>query len=335
MSSFSITELFTSPKESFSEIFNKNAIIENGVRILPRKAFFNHFLGMANVRTTEDEVEIFYKIASKDKQYIEYQDFIDFESILVSDHCEFEMIMALLNGNLENIDQFITKTNIGNIENFGKFNLKNYADFTEFIQFVRGERLKKLKDCDWIPMEVAKELFAGTNFKHLFAMHFSNGISFPELYAVSSLYSKIDGISYLLAKVKGDTVSKSDLAQLSNKKLLFTSFSPLEIDVLFKLTGGTKQVLQVTDFYPLINPSFRYLSSDHPISKLSASMELIKSVYNFTLGSIAGAIGAAAVYPIGNIALKKIWLKQECKTKDLQLLVRYYTRIVWIAFKKL
>jgi hypothetical protein len=72
--------------------------------------------------------------------------------------------------------------------------------------------------------------------------------------------------------------------------------TPLEIEMLFKVVGSNQQ--SSTSMMPLFNPNYT-ADSKVAVGKLSAGMEMLKSAYNFTLGSVAGAIGAFAVYPIG------------------------------------
>jgi solute carrier family 25 aspartate/glutamate transporter 12/13 len=297
-SEFSLSKFFQPNDISFKDIFDSNSIIEDGIQIMPKKKFTEYFTTLKCVPITDDEAEIFYQIASKNGR-IEIEDFLQFEQILKSDHCEYEILFQLMNSDLKNVSDFMKRTNLKNVEKFGRFNLQNYLDFTQFIKFVRQEKLTNLKDHSKISIEDTKELFFGNNFRHNLQLHFES-VTFPELLAISSVYSKMDTVRNILEKING-AITKSSFAQEANKNLLFTSFSPLEIDVLFRLAGGLQTTLNLQTFLPLINPSYREIDPkdhSHPKVKLTASMELFKGIYNFTLGSLAGAVGAAAVYPI-------------------------------------
>ena len=72
---------------------------------------------------------------------------------------------------------------------------------------------------------------------------------------------------------------------------------------------------------------------------------LLESAYRFTLGSIAGATGASAVYPIGKRAAPsfgasigariQIWSKRECKINAaVPSWAKWRTRTRWTASKK-
>lgn len=300
-SGVSLSKLFAQNEISFTDIFETNSTVEDGIKIISKKKFIEYFTSLQHVSITGEEAEIFYRIASKNKNRIDIEDFLQFEKILKSEHCEYDILLQLMKDNdLKNVADLIKQTNIKNVDKFGKFNLQNYLDFTQFIKLVRQENLSKFKDQAVISIEDTKNLFFGSSFRHNLQLHFEKGITFPELLAISSVYSKMDSVRDILEKIDDAVVTKSNFAKEANKTLLFTSFSPLEIDVLFRLAGGLQSSLNLQAFLPLVNPSYRVISKDHshPNEKLSASMELFKGIYNFTLGSLAGAIGAAAVYPI-------------------------------------
>lgn len=95
-----------------------------------------------------------------------------------------------------------------------------------------------------------------------------------------------------------------------NKINNLTQFSVAQISLLFKLaeTPITKTIngnqLFIHDFLNLLNPNNiqSHLNNDPHYSVLNNSnfsfYPIFDSVYNFSLGSVAGAIGATIVYPI-------------------------------------
>jgi hypothetical protein len=122
-------------------------------------------------------------------------------------------------------------------------------------------------------------------------------VTFSQVIAINSLLSKLDSIKTIVEKCKssGTSIDKENFAQTANRLFQFSpAFSPLEIDVLFKMVKGG----QGDSFNALFDPS-QSVKVDRSGVQISALMETAKVVYNFALGSIAGATGAFAVYPIG------------------------------------
>ena len=62
-----------------------------------------------------------------------------------------------------------------------------------------------------------------------------------------------------------------------------------------------KIFLYKEDFNKLIYPSWGKLNEHAVEITIASSHGVLESIYNFALGSVAGAIGASAVYPIGKI----------------------------------
>jgi solute carrier family 25 aspartate/glutamate transporter 12/13 len=104
--------------------------------------------------------------------------------------------------------------------------------------------------------------------------------------------------------------------RLSNGKLVLT---PDDIDILFRLAGssGSSDRLTTSSFVRFFDFAFDGVKSAKGSSVTTGlpkgsemlgaakthamGSEVLRSVYNFTLGSVAGAIGATFVYPIGKV----------------------------------
>ena len=189
--------------------------------------------------------------------------------------------------------------------------LVSFDEFTELFKVLRHERLTGFfkandrRNAGFIEPAAAWPLVASlggyTQASPLFdnfKQHFEK-VSFADLVAISSIFSKLDLIRAVVFKASEKstlldrTLFASTSAQLHQ---LDSSMSPLEVDVLFKLVGPNATTLS---FSPLFDPYF--IPPSKTIVQLSGVMETAKIVYNFGLGSIAGACGAFAVYPIGNL----------------------------------
>lgn len=143
-------------------------------------------------------------------------------------------------------------------------------------------------------------------------------VSFGSVSAVMNIMHHLESIQkgvQLAAKDSPDSkVSKEALAKAFAASRLFDGCTPLEVDTIFKLVGGEEgiqaaenQGVSLSAFDCLFDPRYgRETLATGPVEpaadpqqRLSAGKEILKGLYNFALGSIAGAIGATFVYPIG------------------------------------
>ncbi|KAJ3083200.1 mitochondrial aspartate-glutamate transporter agc1, partial [Quaeritorhiza haematococci] len=130
-------------------------------------------------------------------------------------------------------------------------------------------------------------------------------IPFSLVRATYQLLQQLDVIESLMREsAKDGRVSKADFHAAAARSLKFTAVTPLELDVLFRLAGDDGRIA-VDAFQSLFRPKqHQQLSASVGEQQqvqqhnLSVGMEILKNMYNFLLGSIAGAIGATVVYPI-------------------------------------
>uniref|UniRef100_A0A8C7L8V9 Solute carrier family 25 member 12 n=1 Tax=Oncorhynchus kisutch TaxID=8019 RepID=A0A8C7L8V9_ONCKI len=140
----------------------------------------------------------------------------------------------------------------------------------------------------------------------------SHMVSFSYFNAFNSLLNNMELIRKIYSTLAGsrkDTlVTKEEFIFAANK---FGQISPMEIDILYQLSGlhshsGRLNVSDIERIAPLeegalpyhlaeIQKQVRDLSGDGSRSVL---LQVAESAYRFSLGSIAGATGATAVYPI-------------------------------------
>ncbi|KAI9008111.1 mitochondrial carrier domain-containing protein [Gaertneriomyces semiglobifer] len=153
-------------------------------------------------------------------------------------------------------------------------------------------------------------------------LYTGDAISFANLRACYNVIRQMDMVERIARKAAMTSptgqITKADFQNTAAKMLRFNVMTPMEVDVLFYLAAQGKNLespLAMSAFERLFDP--KLLTS--PVEKeqtngvattadvaalaaevvhLSAAMEALKSAYNFTLGSVAGAVGATVVYPI-------------------------------------
>ncbi|EEQ35949.1 putative mitochondrial aspartate-glutamate transporter [Clavispora lusitaniae] len=171
-----------------------------------------------------------------------------------------------------------------------------------------------------------------TNLKHKLSSNLKNNLTaVPEFFGkdtftlsnvlfVYNCFNKLDLINEVIANTPPTTLDKTDI--LINKKDLYnhlndhllksSNFKPIttvELDLLFFLINRDEETIPRRELISFLNPNYLnnvpslYSIFDHPaaqpVQKDNFSLwPLFDSMYSFFLGSIAGCIGATAVYPI-------------------------------------
>uniref|UniRef100_A0A336KXR9 CSON001881 protein n=1 Tax=Culicoides sonorensis TaxID=179676 RepID=A0A336KXR9_CULSO len=184
-----------------------------------------------------------------------------------------------------------------------------------------------------IMLTVKKHLLTPAVKDNLVAMTQGHKVSFPYFMAFNSLLNNME----LIKRVYLNASSGSRVEEVNKDNLLYSSqlmsqVTPLEVDILYQITNAISQsstivysdlskiapenyvkniTLRVTDIKAVDSPADR-----------SFLIQALESAYRFTLGSVAGAVGATAVYPIdlvktrmqnqrtamvGEIAYKNSW----------------------------
>lgn len=137
---------------------------------------------------------------------------------------------------------------------------------------------------------------------------------------VYNCLNKLDLINEVIANTPPTTSDKSDI--LINKKDLYnhlndhllksSNFKPIttpELDLLFFLIDRNEETIPRRELISFLNPNYLnnvptlYLIFEHPAAQPVKDdnfslWPIFDSLYSFFLGSIAGCIGATAVYPI-------------------------------------
>jgi solute carrier family 25 aspartate/glutamate transporter 12/13 len=275
---------------------------------------------------------VLFKVADvENKNRITLEQFLNFEKLFESPFAEYTILAKL-------IDPASKNMTVGSLKSFFKhsplseptidFNcdpLKltlgsddkrviSIEELSHIVRVIRNELIrheyatldpKKTGSINGAALQSALTSLAGHKLnptvKQKIATNF-NIATFAEFVALLTVLSRTDSIARVLAvaKSKADNSVTAEGFALSNMKEKDDQFTPLEIRMMFKIINGDNSTVQNSDsFAPLIDPSY-VPNESVKITSLSAGMQTLKSVYSFALGSIGGAVGAAAVYPIGN-----------------------------------
>lgn len=202
-----------------------------------------------------------------------------------------------------------------------------YLEFTEFLQELQLEHARQAfaqKDKSKTGMITALDFsdimstirphmltpFVEENLVSAAGGTISHQVSFSYFNAFNSLLNNMELIRNIystLAGTKRDLeVTKEEFTNSANK---FGQISPLEIDILFQLSDlfnatGRLTLTDIERIAPLEEGALPYNLAE--IQRLQSYsdrgrpiwLQAAESAYRFMLGSIAGAVGATAVYPI-------------------------------------
>ncbi|XP_066431956.1 electrogenic aspartate/glutamate antiporter SLC25A12, mitochondrial [Eleutherodactylus coqui] len=203
----------------------------------------------------------------------------------------------------------------------------SYLEFTEFLQELQLEHARQAfaqKDKNKSGMITALDFsdimvtirshmltsFVEENLVSAAGGTISHQVSFSYFNAFNSLLNNMELVRKIystLAGLKRDLeVTKEEFATSANK---FGQITPLEIDILYQLSDlfnatGRLTLTDIERIAPLEEGALPYnlaeLQRQQSYSDMGRPiwLQVAESGYRFTLGSIAGAVGATAVYPI-------------------------------------
>uniref|UniRef100_A0A4W4GSY8 EF-hand domain-containing protein n=1 Tax=Electrophorus electricus TaxID=8005 RepID=A0A4W4GSY8_ELEEL len=203
----------------------------------------------------------------------------------------------------------------------------NYLEFTQFLQELQLEHARQAfaqKDKGKSGMISALDFgdimatirhhvltpFVEENLVSVVGGGTSHVVSFSYFNAFNSLLNNMELIRKVYATIAGsykDTlVTKEEFVNAANK---FGQITPMEVDILYQLSGlhthsGRLNLADIERIAPLEEGAMPYHLADvqrqvGPLARLRPVwLQAAESAYRFTLGSIAGAAGATAVYPI-------------------------------------
>ncbi|XP_040297692.1 calcium-binding mitochondrial carrier protein Aralar1 [Bufo bufo] len=203
----------------------------------------------------------------------------------------------------------------------------SYLEFTEFLQELQLEHARQafaLKDKNKSGMITALDFsdimatirshmltsFVEENLVSAAGGTISHQVSFSYFNAFNSLLNNMELVRKIystLAGTKRDLeVTKEEFANAANK---FGQITPLEVDILYQLSDlfnatGRLTLTDIERISPLEEGALPYnlaeLQRQQSYSDIGRPiwLQVAESAYRFSLGSIAGAVGATAVYPI-------------------------------------
>ncbi|CEI93323.1 hypothetical protein RMCBS344292_07562 [Rhizopus microsporus] len=205
----------------------------------------------------------------------------------------------------------------------------SYQEFAQLIKGLQGERLRQEfkhydkdqtgyilpEDFKKIILDVAKHKLSDDVIDHLPTLcnlYSGNKISFSSVVAFHNVIRNIDMVESVIRKAidasKDKKITKADFLKHAHEASRYTAFTPMEVDVVFHFAGvdDDSGVLGLEDFARVLDPRWTQsrsteqivLPEEKAVQKRGALWQLAESAYSFTLGSVAGAIGATAVYPI-------------------------------------
>ncbi|KAF7248168.1 Calcium-binding mitochondrial carrier protein Aralar1 [Varanus komodoensis] len=202
-----------------------------------------------------------------------------------------------------------------------------YSEFTQFLQELQLEHARQafaLKDKNKTGMITGLDFsnimvtirshmltpFVEENLASVAGGSISHQVSFSYFNAFNALLNNMElvrKIYSLIAGARKDTeVTKEEFSQSAIK---FGQVTPLEIDILYQLSDlynatGRLTLADIERIAPLAEGALPYnlaeLQRQQSYGDLGRPiwLQVAESAYRFTLGSIAGAVGATAVYPI-------------------------------------
>ncbi|KAF9429456.1 mitochondrial aspartate-glutamate transporter agc1, partial [Entomortierella beljakovae] len=200
-----------------------------------------------------------------------------------------------------------------------------YKEFTQLLKGLQAERLRQefryydTKVTGYITPDEFKKVIIDVaghklseyvidNLPTLCNLYAGNKVSFANVMAFYNVIREMDMVERVVRKAMEDskdhTITKADFLNTAVKETRFSLFTPMEADIIFHFAGldNPSGKLTLRDFFRLLESKWEHaIPVAHPATsdaKQGAIHEILKGSYAFLLGSISGAVGATAVYPI-------------------------------------
>lgn len=212
---------------------------------------------------------------------------------------------------------------------FGK-DKKRLVTYTEFSQFLHdfheeyaiegfrradkeGTGFISILDFQEIMISIKSHLLTKQVQTHLVeAARESQGgsrMSFPYFIAFNSLLNNMELVKRIYLNVtNGHRTQEVSKEEFMHSAQAMSQMTPLEVDILFHLCDVLHQSGRIVynDLYAIAPEQYfkqitNRLAEIHAVSSpedRGVVIQILESTYRFALGSIAGAVGATAVYPI-------------------------------------
>ncbi|NXP43799.1 CMC1 protein, partial [Heliornis fulica] len=203
----------------------------------------------------------------------------------------------------------------------------NYSEFTQFLQELQSEHARQafaLKDkkksgtitgLDFSDIMVTLRShmltpFVEENLVLVAGGTVSHQVSFSYFNAFNALLNNMDLVRKIYSNIAG---TRKDVEvtkeEFTHSAIRSGQVTPLEIDILYQLADlhsvtGRLTLADIERIAPLAEGALPYnlaeLQRQQSFGEFGRPiwLQVAESAYRFTLGSIAGAVGATAVYPI-------------------------------------
>ena len=220
----------------------------------------------------------------------------------------------------------------------GASKTRHGLDYTQFSQMLReltGERIRQAfayydrnrdgyiepQEFQEIVMHTAKHKLSDHLLENLHMIGNitrGNRISYSDVRAFQNIVREMDMVGLIVRNATGRSsdgkITKEEFMEETSRLASFSLFTPHEVNILFHFAGldtpGGR--LSYTDFQRVLDPSWReslHIAEETAaraaqVAKEAASRtttylaEIAESIYHFSVGALAGAFGATAVYPI-------------------------------------
>ncbi|XP_055847672.1 calcium-binding mitochondrial carrier protein Aralar1 isoform X2 [Episyrphus balteatus] len=331
--------------DKLKEVFLKYASQQkDGEAYMTSEDFVRKYLGLFTDAAFNDEsVRLLAGIADTSKDgLISFAEFQAFEGLLCTPDALYKTAFQLFdrngNGSVSHAEfaEVVQKTELHSKIPFsldGQFiqryfgrdkqRVINYMEFSQLLHDFHEEYAMEAfrskdpagtgyispLDFQDIMVKVKRHLLTADVKDNLVAVTEGHKVSFPYFMAFTSLLNNMELIKriYLYA-TQGNRVEPVTKDELLLAAQTMSHITPLEIDILFQLTGALHQTGRIV-YGDLSNIAPEHYTKhittrladikavDSPADR-SAFIQILESSYRFTLGSIAGAVGATVVYPI-------------------------------------
>uniref|UniRef100_A0A672HPR8 Solute carrier family 25 member 13 n=1 Tax=Salarias fasciatus TaxID=181472 RepID=A0A672HPR8_SALFA len=317
-------------------IFEKYASVKkNDEHFMSPQDFVNRFLhAHVDIRLSDEATTLLAGVVDQKKDgLISFQEFVAFESVLCAPDSLFMVAFLLFDKagdgvtTFEEVKQVFSQTTIHqhipfnwDCEfirlHFGSQRDKqlNYGEFTQFLLEMQLEHARQafiqrdqahsgsISALDFRDIMVTIRPHMLTPFVEECLVAVAGGstshqVSFSYFNGFNSLLNNMELIrkifSTLAGHRRGVEVTKEEFIVAAQR---FGQVTPMEVDILFQLADLSDPRGQMSRGYVFfVLFCFFLFVSDGSRPVL---VQVAESVYRFTLGSVAGAVGATAVYPI-------------------------------------
>lgn len=134
-------------------------------------------------------------------------------------------------------------------------------------------------------------------------------VSFPYFMAFNSLLNNMELIKRIyLNATNGNRQQEVTKQEFLHSAQMMSQITPLEVDILFnlshllhqsgKIVYSDLQVIAPEQYFKHINKRLAEIHAVTSPEERGVLIQILESAYRFSLGSIAGAVGATTVYPI-------------------------------------